>query len=665
MSKYLQALLPSAADLYSLRPDHLSGLIGGVLVVARSGMFSSAVVTPSGQVNIFVSEDFCILIHKLTKIVCSRIEAQQEAPSVRRLSTADAMRAARRVAEAYCKGKLHKGKSFPVSRLSQKQTAYAANLLALAEMYVIASELARGVVEILNSDTSSYRNLAEGYIRGVDVKEEASSFSHFLVTDVVIDLMAVDILAGAISGADSLDLAFSAIDLLWSFKYELTNFGLVRSITKDKAKAAETLAKIKHRMLVVRAHIDQKRSTGLAHIGIGLAGVIHMLLTSPIEESDEDLVLTAQYSDALEHVIRTQGTTLKTWIAAQEAMTARLKNAPVAEQAQRALEMAQSDSPAPEAYETNIIESIAQAVDAACHVLGFDLRNGVVPTVWPVRGLSATSSDFFGTGIAIVGIEASLIPFTGMLADLIVESCACLQEAANLSAKLVVRSCFDKITGGKSLLECSDAAMQGHEMLIHKWERFFLHFAGFSMPWNRPKLSGRQEAIKFELTSAMEVFVVAHEYGHHVRQHNSGENASTFVPSEEARQHEFEADRVSWTVSKFLGANGFAGKQTDARNYWMESSAGVVAYLTAADVVSRVRSILEEGRVVARRSASHPNTRDRLRALELWSGFDKESLRDEFRLRRRFLRSLIGSLYLFLKPKYMAAHKAGFRQYHL
>src|ERR1700731_1450133 len=69
----------------------------------------------------------------------------------------------------------------------------------------------------------------------------------------------------------------------------------------------------------------------------------------------------------------------------------------------------------------------------------------------------------------------------------------------------------DRLIGGKTILENSRDAQQGRDSLIHYWERFFLHFAGLSFAWPRPKLTEPQSFIKFQFFPAREFFVVGHE----------------------------------------------------------------------------------------------------------------------------------------------------------
>jgi hypothetical protein len=215
------------------------------------------------------------------------------------------------------------------------------------------------------------------------------------------------------------------------------------------------------------------------------------------------------------------------------------------------------------------------------------------------------------------------------------------------------------------MIETHHDALEGRHTLIHYWERFFLHFAGLSFSWPQAKLTEAQKEIKFQLTSAMEVFVVGHEYAHHIHGHNAGGEAASSVPPEAAYKYEFEADSTAWSIAKYLGAAGFAGKPTRVRNMWMEASAGAVAYLSAAQAVRRVRSILESGSDEDRPSLTHPPIYDRLVALEQWDGFANDPFEADFRAQRRFVGRLIGLLYRYLRPKFFAAYEAGYRPTHL
>jgi hypothetical protein len=162
----------------------------------------------------------------------------------------------------------------------------------------------------------------------------------------------------------------------------------------------------------------------------------------------------------------------------------------------------------------SVLEHISTAVEFACGVLGLDTQKGVVRGVLPVRGIGGTSSDFFGTGIAIVTIESSLATFTDWLANLIVSTVDMGESPDGRWIEVDYEKCL--------------ARLRSDEELRFEWERFFLHFAGLSVKsklhvsiLTDAALNEQQSAVKWQLTSAMEVFVVGHEYGHHIARHNA------------------------------------------------------------------------------------------------------------------------------------------------
>jgi hypothetical protein len=102
-----------------------------------------------------------------------------------------------------------------------------------------------------------------------------------------------------------------------------------------------------------------------------------------------------------------------------------------------------------------------------------------------------------------VAIDASLVPFTGMLTELLLESFEYRETNDGLAIVLDSAGCLNRVTGGKSKIDSSLDAQEGRETLVHRWERFFLHFAGLSFAWSRPALTDAQEAMYSQFTSAM------------------------------------------------------------------------------------------------------------------------------------------------------------------
>jgi len=303
-----------------------------------------------------------------------------------------------------------------------------------------------------------------------------------------------------------------------------------------------------------------------------------------------------------------------------------------------------------------VLDYIASGVDLACEALGLDTGKGVVRGVLPMRGLAAMSSDFFGTGVAIVSIQASLVTFTDWLANLIVSTAFYGEDSTGPWVKLDSDECLNRVATD--------------EELRFEWERLFLHFAGLSVGsklevsiMTDAVLTEIQNIVKFQLTSAMEVFAIGHEYAHHIERHNAGETVASHPSRDDAHRFEFEADEIAWRISRFLGAAGFAGdfEKPPRRNKWMESCAGAVCILFSADAIKRTRELLEYGTFLDTNESDHPDVEQRVIALEKWHGFDVDPLKAEFRLLRSFLGRLIGGIFNQLSPRFLRAHEVGMR----
>jgi hypothetical protein len=184
---------------------------------------------------------------------------------------------------------------------------------------------------------------------------------------------------------------------------------------------------------------------------------------------------------------------------------------------------------------------------------------------------------------------------------------------------------------------------------------FFVRYAGipFVLSFTEAALDPVIDQHKVELMSGFEVFVVGHEYGHHIHQHNVGLASASDRNSCLAHEREFQADLTAIDISTYLGTMGFRGDKLSTQpNLWMESGAAAVAYLCAADCARRVKEILRTGNHTDEVSPSHPQIDGRLRALERRL-HPRRNL--DFRV---FVVYLIRSLFNHHKIKFFAAHRA-------
>jgi hypothetical protein len=291
------------------------------------------------------------------------------------------------------------------------------------------------------------------------------------------------------------------------------------------------------------------------------------------------------------------------------------------------------------------LESIARGVDYACEHLGIDVEQTVSGNMPLTVGDRSISVDFFGASASIVG---SIVTFTDNLASVLVET----MDVGDDWIMIDDDRCLDRV--------------KANEALRQRWERFFLRFAGLSFKNATldPILNDRQNTIKFQLTSAIEVFLLAREYAHHAIRQNAKALWSLITPCTGEFRHELEADEFALIIAKVLGSCGFSGSVTEVRNTWMESGAGVVATLKSVEAIRRVRETLETSTHLDEDSLARPLHLDRLIALENWSGFAAEPLKAQFYCQRRLVGRLIPSIYNELKMTFPAAHKLGYRPRH-
>lgn len=256
----------------------------------------------------------------------------------------------------------------------------------------------------------------------------------------------------------------------------------------------------------------------------------------------------------------------------------------------------------------------------------------------PLVATGAASNDFFGAGSAIFG---SIVSFTELLAVLLVQTLQFSTDEDDHWIAVDVHACIDRILAD--------------EQLFARWERFFLRGAGvlFNEEEITPKFTCRQKVVKGQLTSAMEVFAFGHEYGYQVAQQSTRRAA-------DGRFHrEFAADQIAWSIAQFLGARGFAGDMGKCRNAWLEFNSGAVAILRAAQLARCVRQVLQTG--AHQEDTSHPTYFDRLFALEKWSGYAEEPLKEQFAHQRQLFGCLLPRIFNELRLRFWAAHQSGYR----
>lgn len=238
-------------------------------------------------------------------------------------------------------------------------------------------------------------------------------------------------------------------------------------------------------------------------------------------------------------------------------------------------------NPSAEAFHAALCDD----VEAEMARQGFDTQRNVARGIEPITGPFASKAGVIMTGQSIITVGAFTFRFCGLI--------------AKAFHRTIMLDPFywqsDRFTP-----EGANLLLRMNMPLALYWNRIFMSFA----------MTGTNATVPFEpsdptqvrlveqVARAMELFVVAHEYGHH--HHGHGRD-----PEADARIEEFEADQFALRIGRPIGERD----RMPIWNPYLASGSGGVIVLKALETLRRFEHALG---APMPRGDTHPSADERI-----------------------------------------------------
>jgi len=249
-----------------------------------------------------------------------------------------------------------------------------------------------------------------------------------------------------------------------------------------------------------------------------------------------------------------------------------------------------------------VLNDLCQRIEAAASLAHFDLRGGVSAGTVMGGSLHARQIPVLQTSASVILVTAILFGMCNRIAKLVARS-ASISHVEQDGEKLV---CIEYAP------DDPQEAFKRDADLLTDWRQALVDFA---TNLEHPDLgrtyapTGLTQVLWGQALASMELFVVGHEYGHHLASHGVDIQDSSADSFGDGYSMELEADRYGALLA------AVAAHSDSLPNMYAISCVGPLVVLTVLEYADRGHSLLTSGKLTPRREDPHPPIEERSEAL--------------------------------------------------
>jgi hypothetical protein len=288
-----------------------------------------------------------------------------------------------------------------------------------------------------------------------------------------------------------------------------------------------------------------------------------------------------------------------------------------------------------------IVTTIVREIEDLCRETGVPIRDGVVVGASRTTGLDAMQRPVLGTDVSIIDLTTPFVSF-------------CNQVSKGMARTLIHSPAAN---GGWNVSNDAVAIavkLSNSPELTFEWTRLLAWYAAYD--WVTPyqaqsPLTEGPAVTRILLLRAMELFSVAHVYGHHVMLHGIAESSAQ---DGGVFGEEFDADLFARMVSAALSGG-------ERHNPFCYSGVGGVLILGMLELVTRAKMMLRIGTDVLPPRSHHPPFVERIQHIALADKNLNPSLAEAMNDMREHFQQIIEEIWTAARPGLLQFHKEGLR----